>query len=112
MTSTNGPESVTAARPKASTAATARSILRAEWRSPFGPRLQRKSPPSPGEAGAPNVVFRYEIEGDKLSLSPVITPAMKKEALAQPLEFSDAGWSVAVSYPGQIWKRVDCSGWC
>ncbi len=58
------------------------------------------------------VVFRYEIEGDKLSLLPVITPAMKKEALAQPLEFSDAGWSVAVSYPGQIWKRVDCSGWC
>jgi len=58
------------------------------------------------------VVFRYEIEGDELSLSPVITPAMKKEALAQPLEFSNAGWSVAVSYPGQVWKRVDCSGWC
>jgi hypothetical protein len=58
------------------------------------------------------VVFRYEIESDELSLSPVITPAMKKEALAQPLEFSDAGWSVAVSYPGQVWKRVDCSGWC
>ena len=42
----------------------------------------------------------------------MITPAMKGEALAQPLEFSDAGWSVAVSYPGQVWKRVDCSGWC
>ena len=38
--------------------------------------------------------------------------AMKKEALAHPLEFNDAGWSVAVSYPGQVWKRVDCSGWC
>lgn len=61
------------------------------------------------DAGA---VFRYEIEGDELSLTPVITPAMKKEALAHPLEFSDAGWSVAVSYPGQVWKRVDCSGWC
>jgi hypothetical protein len=59
-----------------------------------------------------DVVFRYEIEGDELSLSPVITRAMKKEALAQPLEFSDAGWSVAVSYPGQVWRRVDCSGWC
>ena len=59
-----------------------------------------------------DVVFRYEIEGDELSLSPVITPAMKEEALAQPLEFSDAGWSVAVSYPGQVWERVDCSGWC
>ena len=61
------------------------------------------------DAGA---VFRYEIEGDELSLSPVITPAMKKEALAHPLEFSDAGWSVAVSYAGEVWKRVDCSGWC
>ena len=59
-----------------------------------------------------DVVFRYEIEGDELALSPVITPSMKKEALAQPLEFSDAGWSVAVSYPGQVWKRVDCGGWC
>src|SRR4051812_14334359 len=59
-----------------------------------------------------DVVFRYEIEDDELSLPPVITPAMKKEALAQPLEFTDAGWSVAVSYPGQVWKRVNCSGWC
>ena len=59
-----------------------------------------------------DVVFRYEIEGDELALSPVITPSMKKEALAQPLEFSGAGWSVAVSYPGQVWKRVDCGGWC
>jgi hypothetical protein len=64
-----------------------------------------------GNADA-GVVFRYEIEGDELSLSPVITPAMKEDALAHPLEFSDAGWSVAVSYPGQVWKRVDCSGWC
>jgi hypothetical protein len=52
-------------------------------------------------------VFRYEIDGDELSLLPVITPEMKGEALAQPLRFSEAGWSVAVSYPGQVWKRVD-----
>jgi hypothetical protein len=58
------------------------------------------------------VVFRYEIEGDALSLSPVLTQAMKKQALAHPLEFSDAGWAVAVSYPGHEWKRVDCVGWC
>lgn len=58
------------------------------------------------------VVFRYEIDGDELSISPVITREMRREALAHPLEFSDAGWSVAVSYPGEIWKRVDCSGWC
>jgi hypothetical protein len=58
------------------------------------------------------VVFRYEIDGDELSISPVITREMRRDALAHPLEFSDAGWSVAVSYPGEIWKRVDCSGWC
>jgi hypothetical protein len=57
-------------------------------------------------------VFRYEIDGDELSLSPVITPEMKKEALAHPLRFSAAGWSIAVSYPGHVWKRVDCRGWC
>lgn len=57
-------------------------------------------------------VFRYEIDGDELSFSPVITAEMKREALAHPLGFSEAGWSVAVSYPGQVWKRVDCSGWC
>ena len=58
------------------------------------------------------VVFRYEIERDALSLVPVLTPAMKKQALAHPLEFSPAGWAVAVSYPGHEWKRVDCDGWC
>jgi hypothetical protein len=57
-------------------------------------------------------VFRYEIDGDALSLSPVLTPAMKKQALAHPLEFSQAGWAVAVSYPGHEWKRVDCHSWC
>jgi hypothetical protein len=58
------------------------------------------------------VVFRYQIDGDELSLSPVITAEMKKRALAHPLTFSDAGWSISVSYPGHVWKRVDCSGWC
>jgi hypothetical protein len=57
-------------------------------------------------------VFRYEIDGDALSLSPVLTSAMKKQALAHPLEFSQAGWAVAVSYPGHEWKRVDCHSWC
>ena len=39
-----------------------------------------------GNADA-GVVFRYEIEGDELSLSPVITPAMKEDALAHPSNF-------------------------
>jgi hypothetical protein len=38
------------------------------------------------------VVFRYEVDGDALSLSPVLTPALKKQALEHPLEFSPAGW--------------------
>jgi hypothetical protein len=66
----------------------------------------RIGPPDQG------VVFRYEIDGDELSLSPVITPAMRKEALAHPLKFTAAGWSLSVAYPGEVWKRVDCSGWC
>jgi hypothetical protein len=57
------------------------------------------------------VVFRYEIDGDELSLT-CDHAGDEREALAHPLEFSDAGWSVAVSYPGETWKRVDCSGWC
>jgi hypothetical protein len=60
----------------------------------------------------PGVEFHYEIRGDTLTLEPVITKEMIANALANPLEFSDAGWSVAVAYPGQEWKRVDCSGWC
>ena len=58
------------------------------------------------------VVFRYQVDGDALSLSPVLTPAMKKQALLQPLRFSPPGWGVAVSYPGHEWTRVDCGGWC
>ena len=37
---------------------------------------------------------------------------MVASALANPFEFTDAGWSVSVAYPGETWKRVDCSGWC
>jgi hypothetical protein len=56
--------------------------------------------------------FHYEVDGDTLTLSPVITKEMIEEALAHPLDFSPAGWSVAVSYPGQSWKRTDCGNWC
>jgi hypothetical protein len=59
-----------------------------------------------------DVTFHYKIEGDSLMLTPVLTKEMKAEARAHPLEFTDAGWALAVSYPGQVWKRVDCSGWC
>ena len=60
----------------------------------------------------PDVTFHYTIEGDSLMLTPVLTKEMKAEARAHPLEFTTAGWALAMSYPGQVWKRVDCSGWC
>jgi hypothetical protein len=60
-----------------------------------------------------SVTFHYQIEsGNRLSLQPVITPKMRREALANPLEFSAAGWALAVAIPGQTWKRVPCAGAC
>ena len=58
------------------------------------------------------VVFQYEVEGETLRLSPEVTEAMIEEALASPFEFTAAGWSIAVSYPGHEWKRVPCGSWC
>ncbi len=60
----------------------------------------------------PDVTFHYEVEGDTLAMTPVLTEAMKEEALANPLDFTPAGWSITMSYPAQTWKRVDCEGWC
>lgn len=58
-------------------------------------------------------IFRYRIlDGNKLMLTPVLTAAAIRRALAHPLQFSLAGWMVAVSYPGHVWKRVPCAGWC
>jgi hypothetical protein len=60
----------------------------------------------------PDVTFHYEIERDSLMLTPVLSDALKEEALAHPLEFTAAGWALTMSYPGEAWKRVECSGWC
>jgi hypothetical protein len=60
-----------------------------------------------------SVTFRYSISGgNKLSLAPVITAAMRRKALADPTKFSDAGWAVSVAFAGHAWKRVKCAGWC
>jgi hypothetical protein len=61
-----------------------------------------------------DTAFHYLITegGDTLSLSPVLTHAMIREALADPKEFSEAGWAVSVAYPGYTWQRVPCDGWC
>ena len=56
--------------------------------------------------------FDFALQGDTLSLTPRITDRQRREALRDPLEFSTAGWMVAVSYPGTNWKSVPCFGWC
>ena len=52
------------------------------------------------------------ISGNRLQLAPIITAAMRRQALASPLKFSGAGWEVAVSYTGHAWQRVRCGSWC
>jgi hypothetical protein len=67
------------------------------------------------EIGLPDgVKFHYRITdyGADLALNPVITKRMRRQALAHPLRFSDAGWSVAVAYPGHAWASVPCGTWC
>jgi hypothetical protein len=60
------------------------------------------SPPS-------GATFQYRIlHGDTLMLSPVITKAMLRQALAHPQKFSAALWAVSVAYAGHTWKRVPC----
>ena len=57
--------------------------------------------------------YRYRIAGsNKLTLEPVIPTRAKREALANPLEFSPAGHMAAVAYAGHTWTRADCAGWC
>jgi hypothetical protein len=58
------------------------------------------------------VVYAYEVDGDTLALTPEISEEMIVEALANPSDFTAAGWSVSVSYPGQEWSRVPCESWC
>ena len=55
--------------------------------------------------------FRYTVRGDGLTLDPVITDTIRKEALAKPGEFTEAVWMVSVAVSGTSWNRVDCS-WC
>jgi hypothetical protein len=59
------------------------------------------------------VNFRFRIlNGNKLMLTPVLTKAMVRQAVAHPAKFSAAGWAVSVAYAGHTWKRVPCNGWC
>jgi hypothetical protein len=57
--------------------------------------------------------FRYRvIHGDTLTLEPVITPAMRRAALAHPPNDAVAEWMVSVAFTGSTWKRVPCEQWC
>jgi hypothetical protein len=56
--------------------------------------------------------FHFRIAGRELRLQPVISAAARRKALAQPLQFSTAGWQVAMAFPGHAWKRVPCAQWC
>jgi hypothetical protein len=56
--------------------------------------------------------FRFRIQGKTLMLRPLLTPALKQEALADPLNFHPAGWMVAVALNGKPWNRVACKTWC
>jgi len=63
--------------------------------------------------GSPGVAFQYRIlHGNTLMLTPVLTKAMVRKALADPKEFSAAGWAVSVAYAGHPWKHVPCQSWC
>jgi hypothetical protein len=60
------------------------------------------------------VAFKYSISGggNRLTLVPVITAAMRRKALANPATFSEAGWAASVAMTGHHWKRASCAGWC
>lgn len=61
-----------------------------------------------------HVTFRFTItDGDKLTLDPILSPSLKRKALAAPTAFSAAGWAFAVTDgPTHVWTRVPCAGWC
>jgi hypothetical protein len=56
--------------------------------------------------------FHFTVSGKTLTLTPVLSAALKRRALAHPLRFSTAGWMVSVAIPPGGWKRVACAGWC
>jgi hypothetical protein len=64
------------------------------------------------QIGSPGTTFHYKVQGDTLTLDPVITQTMLSAALAKPQDFSDAGWAVSVAYPGSTWTRAACGTWC
>lgn len=60
-------------------------------------------------SGTPHATLHFAIrDGNVLTLSPMLTPAMIRQANAHPAQFSSAFWAVTVAYAGHTWKRVRC----
>ena len=60
--------------------------------------------------GTPTIRFHFRIRAGKtLTLSPILTRAMIRQANSHPAEFTPAFWAVTVAYPGQSWSRVPCT---
>jgi hypothetical protein len=60
-------------------------------------------------SGVPHAAFHFTIRDGKLMLSPRLTKAMIRQAVAHPKKFSSAFWAVTVAYAGHTWKRVPCT---
>jgi Tol biopolymer transport system component len=59
-----------------------------------------------------DATFTYRVRRSSLVLRPVISAEDRQAALANPLDFSTAGWQVSVAYGGRPWHRVPCGAWC
>jgi hypothetical protein len=65
---------------------------------------------SPTTVSIGGVSFHFTIRnGNMLSLSPMLTSAMIRKAVAHPAKFSPAFWAVTVACEGHSWKRVPCA---
>jgi hypothetical protein len=63
--------------------------------------------------GSTTAPFHFRISTRELRLEPVISTAARRKALARPLQFSTAGWQVAVSCsPTRRETRELRRGWC
>jgi hypothetical protein len=61
-------------------------------------------------SGTPTAKFHFTIHGgNTLTLSPMLTPSMIRQATAHPAGFSSAFWAVTVASAGHTWKRIPCS---
>lgn len=56
--------------------------------------------------------FTYRVKNGDLVLHPVITEADREAALADPYEYTTAGWQVSVAYDGLPFRSAPCGDRC